>query len=173
MAVVLPWLVQGCGGAAGDPTASTTGTSDSVELDSCPPDTTKPIPVTLCPAGNEPMAGKLSPADLATLSASPHAVPVLVTVAGGADVCALPSCATSTRECPTHDDAIVYWQRKNLASQRCVRERVAAIGGSTGGDPYWIVNSFEAVLTWPQIQLLATHPHVLSIEAGGTGAPPP
>ena len=95
---------------------------------------------------------------------------VMIGVRGGAMVCMLPPCMT--RPCATAESWSQRWQEENRASQRCVRELIAQIGGTAIPDVFG-VNFVAAKLTWSQIQEVAAHPHVSSIEGDGSGTPPP
>jgi hypothetical protein len=91
-------------------------------------------------------------------------------VRGGAIICSLPSCPTRT--CPEKDQIIARWQAENLESQRCVRQVIGAVGGSSSPEAFWLVNSFEANLTWAQIQTVTAHPQVKLVEASSASVPP-
>jgi hypothetical protein len=53
-----------------------------------------------------------------------------------------------------------------------VRELIVSLGGTPHDDVFWSVNAFVADLTWAQIQIVATHPDVVSI-VSNVGGPPP
>ena len=73
--------------------------------------------------------------------------------------------------CPELDSILDRLLAEHLASQRCIRELIASIGGAA--DPTALLgNSFAAMLTWEQIQVVAAHPHVTRIESN-IGGPRP
>jgi hypothetical protein len=137
----------------------------------CPPDLTSPIPGVDCPVDREPITGKISDADRTALAAASGPVGVLVRVRGGAVICQLPPC--SAQPCPERERIVARWTDQNLASQLCVRELIAGLGGKSDPTSTWLIDSFEATLTWDQIQTVAAHPHVASIESKIGGGPPP
>ena len=62
---------------------------------------------------------------------------------------------------------------ENLESQRCVRDLIDDVGGSSDAESFWLVDAFVATLTWEQIQAVAASPQVVQIEPDSGGAPPP
>jgi hypothetical protein len=108
-------------------------------------------------------AGKFSPADQAIFEASTGSVEVMITVRGGATVSMLPSCPERGTPCPAADAKMSQWMAENLQSQQCVRELIASVGGTPHEEVFWLVDDFVADLTWAQIQIVATHPDVVSI----------
>ena len=88
----------------------------------------------------------------------------MITVAGGATVSMLPSCPDRGTPCPAADAKMSQWSAENLQSQKCVRELIVSVGGTPHAEVFWLVNDFVADLTWAQIQIVATHPDVVSIE---------
>jgi hypothetical protein len=135
----------------------------------CPTDTTKAIPALQCPTGKDPIDGKITAADAAAFQQGVGPFAVLLTVAGGATICPLPECAT--KSCPDRDAVTQYWLDENLASQQCVRASISALGGASAPATFWLIDAFEATLTWAQIQQVASLPHVLRIESELGGAP--
>lgn len=138
-------------------------------VDGCPTDVAAPIVTPTCDPARESGSGKISSADAAQFAMTPDMNDVVIIVKGGAKICPLPSCSTS--ECPQRDAVLGFWQVQNMAAQTCVRSLVATLGGTVVSEAGGLVNAFEAVLTWPQIMEVATHPHVVSIESN-RGAPP-
>lgn len=139
----------------------------------CPPDLTKPIQTVMCPAGREPIDGKLSSNDRSRFSqaAATEKHDVLVLVRGGAKICQLPQCPPPPAVCEAKDQLTARWRDENAEAQRCVRDLIAAEGGTASSDVLFLVNAVSASLTWAQIQAVAAHPHVLQVESGGSGPP--
>lgn len=137
----------------------------------CPLDLTGALPMPACTPEQEPIDGKISDADRARFETTSGPIPVLIMVEGGATVCPLPVC--SAPPCQPRDRIISRMEAWNLASQRCVRELIANGGGAADPTTLWIIDAFSATLTWPQIQTVAAHPHVISVESSGGGQPPP
>ncbi|MCG5055764.1 MAG: hypothetical protein KA712_22630 [Myxococcales bacterium] len=135
----------------------------------CPPDVSKPIPTKSCSSMTEDVEGKISDSARATFAAYAGVAKALVSVKGGAKVCPLPNCP---EPCVESTRIKERWTQENLAAQRCVREAIATMGGAASTDTFWLVNAFEAYLTWPQIQLLAAHPDVSRIEPASGGTRP-
>jgi len=140
-------------------------TSDVVAQTQCPPDVTLPIPTRTCPAARDSGTGKLQ----GTFPKDGSSVVVMVGVSGAAPVCAVPECRGG---CPEQTALTDYWAAENFASQKCVRDMIAAVGGSATDERFSIVDAIVATLTWEQIQMVATHPHVVSIEPNAGGPPP-
>jgi hypothetical protein len=170
-----PAAVQGDGGAA-DALSAADVVAHPVDAGApprpgCPPDLTTPVPAVACPAGRESIEGKISPADRMRFEIRSAPIRVLVLVRGGAMICTLPECAPGA--CPDRNRIIERWTAENLASQRCVRELVASLGGIAAPETSWLINAFEVSLVFPKILALAEHPHVERIEGADSGAPPP
>jgi hypothetical protein len=137
----------------------------------CPPDLTIPIPEVACPTGSTPIAGKISDSDRILFSTGGTTLfDVNIAVAGGATYCPLDAC--SRNPCPSRDAVLARQLAENLASQRCVRELIATLGGTSSPEGFAISNFFQATLNWAQIQVVAAHPHVTSIGAD-VATPPP
>jgi hypothetical protein len=141
------------------------------ETGTCPADLSTAIRPSDCPTRQEPFEGKINLRDLMKFQSTPGPFSVLVGVAGGAGDCALPSCPG--RACPERDAIIALWTQENLASQQCVRALIGSVRGQASPATFWLINSFEATLSWPQIQTVAAHPQVTAIEDNVPGAPPP
>ncbi len=92
---------------------------------------------------------------------------VVILAAGGATIC-----PCSAPPCPEHVTLETRWEAENLASQRCVRELIGAVGGASNAGTSWLIDAFVATLTWGQIQLVAAHPHVTHLEGNGGSLPP-
>jgi hypothetical protein len=149
------------------------GLSPSEPPPGCPPELTAPIPTLTCPDDREPATDKISATDQMTFARATAPVRVGVVVRGGAHICPLPLCPGRAQPCSDRDAYIARWEQEARESQRCVRDFIVGIGGSADAEVLWLGNSLGATLTWPQIQQLATHPHVQHIDAADTTAPPP
>jgi hypothetical protein len=88
----------------------------------------------------------------------------MITVRGGAMVTPLPSCPERGTTCAAAEATTNRWSSENRQSQKCVRELIVSLGGTPHAEVFWLVNDFVADLTWAQIQIVATHPDVVSIE---------
>lgn len=132
----------------------------------CPPVLSAPVPPKICATTTELSEGKISSVDRARWESTGGAHRVLVTVRGGAKVCPLPNCPAA---CDERDRFIARWKEENREAQRCVRDLLMAVGGTAAPEPFWLVNAFDAVLTWEQIQRVAVHPDVERIEAAEGG----
>lgn len=117
-----------------------------------------------CTRDRTSAAGKFSPADQAMWETSAGPVEVMITVKGGATVTPLPKCPDRGTPCAAADAMTSRWSAENLQSQQCVRELIVSVGGTPHAEVFWLVNDFVADLTWAQIQIVATHPDVVSIE---------
>ena len=126
-------------GAGGDPLYQPPG---------CPRDYSGPIPTPVCTDEREPIDEKFTPAQLAHLEAAAAAGPVdvLILVSGGGTIC------------PGAERHSERLEAENLASQACVRELIASLGGTSSPDSYWMGNIFDAQLTWEQIQIVGSYP---------------
>jgi hypothetical protein len=131
----------------------------------CPPDVSLSIPTRICPTAREPGAGKLD----GQFAQDGSPIDVIIVVSGAATVCEIASCRGG---CPEQTLVTDYWAAENFASQKCVRDLIDSVGGASTPERFWIVDAFVATLTWEQIQVVATHPHVVDI-APNLGAPPP
>jgi hypothetical protein len=143
-----------------------------LERDDCPPDYSAPIPERECPDEREMGHDKLAPS-LENRRQDPGPHEVAVSVTGAAVMCPAPDCPTPPNPCPEWDRMTERRVAENLASQRCVRELVTSLGGEIAEDLPDFANFFIALLTWPQIDALAEHPHVHHIEPNQGDAPPP
>jgi hypothetical protein len=124
-----------------------------------------------CPTERESIDGKIGSPEI--LGAAEGAVPVIVGVINGA-IPEAPRCPDDrAAQCPEREAFIAMWETQNLEAQRCVRALVTDVGGTASPETTWIINSFEATLTWEQIQAVAAHPHVRHIEPRDTGEIPP
>ena len=143
-------------------TAGAGGTSNSAANGGapCTPDRTSP-------------AGKFVAADEAVFEASTGPIEVMITVKGGAMVTPLPACPERGSTCEAAQAVIDAWLAENLESQRCVRELIVSLGGTPHAEVFWLVNDFVADLTWAQIQIVATHPDVVSIAPNAVTIGPP
>ena len=122
-----------------------------------------------CTTDQEPIDGKISAAHRVWFETMSGAMTVIIGAEGGAKVCPLPDC--SVRPCAERDAFLDRWQAENLASQRCIRDLIVSIGGTADATAF-LGNSFAAMLTWEQIQVVAAHPHVTSVEANIPTPPP-
>lgn len=141
------------------------------ETPGCPPDITAPIPTVDCTSQVEPIDGKISDDARAIFEAASSSIQVVITVRSSAVICPLPDC--SAKPCPEDDAIINYVTSENLESQRCVRDLIDDVGGSSDAESFWLVDAFVATLTWEQIQAVAASPQVVQIEPDSGGAPPP
>jgi hypothetical protein len=149
-----------------------TGVDQSGDLD-CPLDTQAPVPGPECTDEREMTADKWTPDSEDAWSASTEANDVIIRVRGVAPVCPAPSCPPQPNTCPQFELEQTYMSEWNWESQRCVRGLIAASGGLATEERFWLINIIVAELTWEQIQIVATHPHVEFIEPSDTGEPPP
>jgi hypothetical protein len=130
----------------------------------CPPDLQAPIPPTSCALARESGEGKISPANRTRFQQSVGLERIQIGVAAGARICPLPLCPGRAEVCPEREAFLARWKAENLESQRCVREFIDDLGGTSSPDVSWMVNWFYATVPGRQIEVLATHPHVLKIE---------
>lgn len=135
----------------------------------CPPSFDTPVATVSCPDAREPIDGKLSASTRSALETSTGPQNVIVRVRGGATLCPLPQCPGPDQPCPERDKYTARWQAENAESQRCVRDLITQIGGTSDPTVEWLTNFFGATLTWAQIQAVAAHPHVAGIDLGGGG----
>jgi hypothetical protein len=175
-------LIGACMAPTGQPAAIPDGAvaqdvataqPDPARLDGPPassPDRAPPSGGAACPLTRDSGSGKILDAERARFARTAGPIEVLILAVGGAVHGPLPPC---DRQCPERESIFAGWAAENLASQRCVRELIAAVGGSSDPTSSWLINSFGAALTWNQIQSVATHPQVLRIEAQHTMIPPP
>lgn len=150
---------------------TTSGLQWVPEKPGCPLDITAPIPTVDCTTEKESIDGKISDAARATFEAASGSIDVLITVQSNAVICPLPAC--STKPCPENDAIVNYLTAEHLESQRCVRDLIDELGGSSDPDSLWLIDAFVATLTWEQIQAVAASPQVIQIEPNSDGAPPP
>lgn len=141
----------------------------------CPPDYDSPVVPRECPLTTESIDGKFAPEDAPATweqSTAPHTV--LLSVERERRLCPAPQCpADRTVECPELTRYLERNEEEAAASQSCVRALIVAIGGSATDEIFVAGNGIEAFLTWPQIQMVASHPHVVSITQTGLNTPPP
>ena len=140
----------------------------------CPPDLGAPIPTVACTDQREPQEaidGKFAAAQRAQLeSATTRPIDVGIMLSGGAVICPAPAC--SVPPCPGLTSYEQRWTDENAASQRCVRDLITSVGGTSKPDVLWIINGFYASLTWDQIKAVAAYPQVTSIEPSSSAPPP-
>lgn len=130
----------------------------------CPPDFSVPVAPVECTSDRESPDGKLSSAARNALEGTSGPQQVVIRVRGGATICTLPECPGPPSPCPERDMYTALWQAQNAESQHCVRALITEVGGTSEPTVEWLVNFISATLTWDQIQVIASHPHVLSIE---------
>jgi hypothetical protein len=152
---------------AAQPAVADIRTYDGLSFDpppplGCPPDLNAPIPVIACTDERDPIDSKFFPAALPVLEQATSPLDVEITVTGGAPSC--PQAACSTPPCPDASEPTPWMTAMNLASQRCVRDLITSLGGTSNPNADWLVDSFEAWLTWSQMQAVAAYPTVTSIE---------
>jgi hypothetical protein len=171
--VVVALVVLGVGACGGSPVpemqASKVPAAETSPQAQCPPDLTAPIYVRMCPDARVSADGKVEPGSVPLLE-QPGAHDVIIMVTGAAPTCAFPSCRDAS--CPAQDALTGYWAAENLASQKCVRDLITSVGGTSTDESFWLIDVLVATLTWEQIQVVATHPHVLDIESNQGGPPP-
>lgn len=126
----------------------------------------KEIPERQCPSefSDAPQA-KYSSQDAIRWQQTTGVTPVHILVSDGAQVCPLPACGAGQRDCAAVQALVDYWTEQNRASQRCVRALLLELGGAADPEVRWSVNMIRVSLTWPQIQIVATHPHTVSVQA--------
>ena len=116
-----------------------------------------------CTTEREDVAGKITDADRARLESAAGPSQVVIVANGGARNCPLPSC--SVAPCAQRESIVSRMLAENLASQRCIRDLIAAIGGTADPGSSYLVNMFVATLTWSQSLAVAAHPHVARVES--------
>jgi len=139
----------------------------------CPPHYDSPVSTPQCSSRTEDIAGKFTAASAAAWAVSSGANRVIVAVRRDKDLCPAPVCPDRGIDCPENAR---YWNRvaeETQASQSCVRALIATIGGTASSEVFVLGNGFPASLTWSQIQTVAAHPDVLSLERAEGGNPPP
>jgi hypothetical protein len=146
--------------------------SESKPAEGCPLDTNAPIPKPQCSDVRESPEGKWSAADRARWQSSPDAQLVLLLLQGR-QLCTFPGCPPMPNPCPEADSYVAYLEQWNWESQQCVRTLIHDVGGTASEERFWLVNSIAASLTWSQIQAVAAHPQVLSVESAQDGSLPP
>jgi hypothetical protein len=132
------------------------------------------VPKRICSGATQAAAAddKFSAANAARWQASQAPNDVLISVTEGAHVCRLPECPSGEKGCPAVNTLINFWEEEDRAAQACVRDAIAAVGGSASPEVLGLINAFEAMLTWDQLQIIARHPHVESIESNQGDSPP-
>jgi hypothetical protein len=136
----------------------------------CPPDLDAPVPAVACTDEREPIDGKFFDAQRAQLEAATSPVGVGIMLSGGATVCPTSQC--SVPPCPDLVKFTERWKAENTASQRCVRDLIASLGGTSSPEVFSGINVFFASLTWEQMRAVAAYPQVKSLERA-SGSPPP
>lgn len=121
---------------------------------------------TMCPDHREPIEDKIL--DRAALEVD-GVHEVLIAVRGGATPCQIE--CPGRPPCPALDAATAQWAADNLTSQRCVRAELEALSTTPDPDTTWLVNMITVELTWPQIEAIAAHPHVATIEPVSSAPP--
>lgn len=130
----------------------------------CPPDLNSPIPQPVCTSDREAVGDKIDAHSQMIFEATPaKAMQAVIRVKGGATICPLDSC--SQKDCPSSAAIQARWSEENLVSQKCVRDLISTLGGSSSPEAPWLVDSFVATVNWQQIQSVATHPNVTHIES--------
>jgi hypothetical protein len=142
----------------------------------CPPDYDAPVQPPDCNVTPESIDGKFLAQSQATWEASQAPNEVMIAVRRTGSVCPRPACPGRT--CPELERYLARLDQETAASQTCVRAFIASIGGTASPEVFTAGNGISATLTWPQIQMVAAHPHVQQIDPrfGGpapVGPPPP
>jgi hypothetical protein len=132
--------------------------SDSV----CPPDTSVPPPARDCPSERVSGANKVDDEVWQQLDESAGPVQVILTINGGPKVCPLPECPDRT--CPAREAELAYFDEQIIQSQRCVHALLETLG-VTGYEVLSLANAVSATLTRAQVEAVAEHPHVDSVNA--------
>jgi hypothetical protein len=138
----------------------------------CPRVLTEPVPAPECTDERESPAGKWSEQNEALWSSTPGPHEVGLAIRGGAEACPLPACPPRPNPCPSSEREYEYLKEWNQQSQRCVRDLIAAVGGTATDEVLVIVNAIWGSLTWEQIQIVAEHPHVERISSNAPQPPP-
>lgn len=138
---------------------------DIPDADRCPAADLNPG---ACPTERVSLDGKIEQRVILE-RAGLHEVSILVR--GGAQPCPF-DCPGRGAECPDRDAAVAQWTEDNLVAQRCVRAELDSLDASYSAEATWLVNTLTAQLTWPEIEAMATHPHVERL-APTSEAPPP
>lgn len=151
---------------AADPAVGDIRTYDGLSFDppppiGCPPDLTAAIPIIACTDERESIDGKIDAARLPELEAATSPIDVDIMVSGGAPSC--PEAACSTPPCADSSEPPSWMSAMNMASQYCVRDLITSLGGASNPEVNWLVDSFEASLTWEQIQAVAAYPTVTQV----------
>jgi hypothetical protein len=151
-------------------------TSDALRTDAppngCPPDYESSVELPECSTIESDITGKFSDEARGLWESSPDPNEVLITVLRDGELCPAPVCPVRGVQCPElreYDDRMM---EEALASQHCVRELIASLGGETSAEVFVLGNSFPARLTWPQIEVVLTRPEVIQIDPAA-GPPPP
>jgi hypothetical protein len=139
--------------------------------DGCPPDFDAPIIAPICSSETVSNTGKFSSEAAAIWQASTEPNEVIIAVRREHHLCPLPDCPGRTG-CPERDRYLAWQDEMARASQACVRALIASIGGTASDEVFAVGNALPAFLSWGQIQTVAAHPDVLSMESN-IGLPPP
>jgi len=126
-----------------------------------------------CSSETEAVAGKFTADDEARWQASAVVNDVLIAVQRESQITPAPSCPDGEKGCPELDAYLADLQEKARASQACVRQLIASIGGTASDEVFTFGNSLQALLTWPQLQTVAASIDVISISSAETTTPPP
>ena len=153
-------------------------TSETLTFDDpppgCPSNYDAPANAQECPTTRDSASGKFTSADAQAIwesSNGPH--DVLIAVRRENSLCPRPDCPDRAQGCPELDRYTQHLEHEARASQSCVRAFIVTIGGSVSDEVFVLGNGLMATLTWPQIQAVSTHPHVISISSRSGGSPLP
>lgn len=114
-----------------------------------------------CTEARESTVGKYDAAAEAHWRAATMPNFVLISLRRSLPLCAAPAC----NSCPERDAFNERLIERFGEAQACVRNLIAAVGGSAAEEPSLAGDAFTALLTWDQIQVVAAHPDVGSIQA--------
>ncbi|HET8933236.1 MAG TPA: hypothetical protein VFN67_07360 [Polyangiales bacterium] len=145
--------------------------SSTTPVDGCPIDPKQPVAKPECTQERDG-GRKWSQRSEAEWSAAPGPIRVLLAINGGHMSCGAPDCPPRPNPCPEQEAVQMFLEEWNWQSQRCVRALIQELGGTATDERFWLVDTMVAELTWAQIQEVAKHPHVRTIESSLSSPPP-
>lgn len=163
--------------AAKHPYVERVWTSAALMIDTppvgCSPNYDVPVPPRECPGTTEAIDDKFTAASRAVWesSAGPHEV--VIAVRRGTTLCPRPDCPGRGGACPELERYNARLTEEARASQACVRALITSVGGTASDEVFVLGNGLSGVLTWPQIQTVAAHPHIGQIDRRYESTPPP
>jgi hypothetical protein len=151
-------------------------TSDGLSFgdlpEGCPPDYDSPVVVPPCSSETEPTTGKFSAEAAAAWQASSEPNEVLISVRRSTPICPRPACPGRGSACPEADRYFARLLEEAKASQACIRSLITSIGGTATDDVFTFGDGLMALLSWPQIEIVAAHPDVVSMVPNDTAPLP-